>query len=83
MSEQTPNGLTQKELLLEVRKDVKAVKTTVDILASQNLDKRVEVCEEWQIKTTSHMGVISRGVKILTGIAAAIAGAVGIGFLGV
>lgn len=42
--------LTAKDVLLEVREDVRAMKSTVDVLASQHLDERVRALEAWRWK---------------------------------
>ena len=40
--------LTAKDVLLEVRSDVREMRTAVDILVSQNLAERVTSIEKWQ-----------------------------------
>ena len=43
--------LTARDVLLELRDDVREMKRTVDVLASQNLDSRVSKLEsaQWRI----------------------------------
>lgn len=40
--------LTARDVLLEVREDVRQMKSGVDILLSQRLDERVRDVERWQ-----------------------------------
>jgi len=41
-------GLTAKDVLLEVRTDVKAMTRDLAVLTSQNLDQRVNAIESWK-----------------------------------
>lgn len=58
--------LTARELLLEVRSDVRDMKSSVDVLLSQNLHERVVVLERAQWK-----------IALIAGILGAIAGVLG------
>ena len=40
--------LTAKDVLIEVRDEVKLMRSSVDILISQDLDARVDTLERWQ-----------------------------------
>lgn len=62
--------LSAKDVLLEVRTDVKKIGTNVDILVSQNLNNRVTAIETWKA------GVIgkSAGIGAAVGAGVALAG---------
>ena len=62
----TATVLTARELLLEVRSDVRDMKTSVDVLRSQNLHERVVALERAQWK-----------IALIAGILGAIAGVLG------
>jgi len=40
--------LTAKDVLLELREDVRSMRTSVDVLVSQDLSNRVTAIERWQ-----------------------------------
>ena len=65
--------MTNKELLLEVRHDVKVLNTKVDILSSQDLHRRLSAAEEWQSRAAGRMDLIVRGIPLLSATLAILA----------
>lgn len=61
-------GLTAKEVLLEVRTDVKQISRDVAILTSQNLDQRVNAIESWQDRVNGRISLLTAGVLFLGGL---------------
>lgn len=57
--------INTKELLLEMRADLKSVLRTTDVLASQRLDERLNSVEDWQNKAESeaHLNCITEVSK--------------------
>lgn len=66
MSDENLNGvgLTAKDLLVEVRRDVKDMAKNVDILVSQNLDSRLKAVESWKDQLTGKIVVVSAGIAL-------------------
>lgn len=56
--------LTARDVLIEVRTDVKAMKTGVDILLSQNLHDRVTAIERWQNRLIG-LGFIGAALAVI------------------
>lgn len=67
---ESAGGMSNKELLLEVRTDVKALNTKVDILAAQDLHRRLSKVEDWQLKADGRMDTIMKGVPFLSSVIA-------------
>lgn len=68
--ELNPNatGLTAKDLLLEMRADVKAMSTTVNVIASQNLDQRLNTIESWKDRIDGRVTALIVLVGVIGGI---------------
>lgn len=68
--------LTARDVLLEVREDVRQMKSGVDILLSQRLDERVRDVERWQNRVIglgmagTLLGLIAIGMQLLERIGA-------------
>jgi hypothetical protein len=60
---------THKELLMEIRDDVKAMGQSLAVLTSQNLDSRVNHIEQWMDKVDGRMSLLTAGVVFLGAIA--------------
>lgn len=60
--------MTQKELLLELRRDVRAMAKTLDIMAAQELHTRVSDLEKWRQRADGRIDTIVRGVPFLSGV---------------
>lgn len=76
-------GLTAKEVLLEVRSDVKQIgrdvtdlSQTVTVLTSQNLDQRLNAIESWQDRMNGRVNGLIVLVSVLGGIIATLLGIV-------
>ena len=71
--------MTAKDVLLEVRNDVKDIGKNVDILVSQRLDERVKVLESGTVKQVENQGLAARVSALEQGQwkIAGISGAVG------
>lgn len=68
-------GLTAKDVLLEVRTDVKAMSRDLAVLTSQNLDVRVNAMESWRDRVDGRVGALTVAVTVIgaiLGIAVAI-----------
>jgi hypothetical protein len=61
------DGLTVKDLLLEVRSDVKAMSAQLAVLGSQDLDNRVNRLEQWRDRADGRMSILTAGVAIIGG----------------
>lgn len=57
--------MTTKDVLLEVRQDVKLMARNVDILVSQNLDTRLNTVETWKDQLTGKMVAIAAVPTVL------------------
>ncbi len=51
--------MTTKDVLLEMRADVKVMARNVDVLVSQNLNSRLDAVESWKDQMTGRMIAIS------------------------
>lgn len=56
--------LTARDVLLELRQDVREMKTGVDILLSQNLGDRVTAIERWQNRVIG-LGLVGTALGII------------------
>lgn len=56
--------LTAKDILLELRDDVREMKSGVDVLLSQKLDDRVTAIERWQNRIIG-IGLVGSLLSIL------------------
>ena len=71
------NGLTSKELMGEIRTDVKTLLRFMERLESQKLDdrlceledKRIPRIEQWQWRTAGALGVVATIGALLAGLA--------------
>lgn len=61
-------GLTTKEVLLEVRHDVKAMAKDVAILTSQELDNRVNALESWADRVNGRVNALIVLVSVVGGV---------------
>lgn len=61
-------GLTAKELLLEVRSDVKQISRDVTVLTSQDLDSRVNALESWADRVNGRVNALIVLVSIAGGV---------------
>jgi hypothetical protein len=59
--------MTTKDLLLEVRDDVKAMGKDVSILVSQDLDKRVSTLEQAQWRIAAIAGTVGAIAGVIAG----------------
>ena len=57
--------LTTKDILLEVRRDVRHMSTNVEILVSQDLDERLNALENWRAKSEGKSVAIAAIVSFL------------------
>lgn len=63
--------LSARDVLLEVRSDVREMRTSVEVLLSQNLGDRVTAIERWQNRIIglgmvgAILGVIAIGLQIM------------------
>jgi len=57
-------GLSAKDILVEVRRDIKDMSKNVDILVSQNLDGRLKAVESWKDQLTGKIVVVSAGIAL-------------------
>ena len=60
--------MTQKELLLELRRDVRKMASVLDVMAAQDLHSRTTELERWRQRADGRMDTIVRGVPFLGGI---------------
>ena len=74
--------MTTKDLLLEMRLDVKEVRRVATILESQHLDDRLNDVEKWQSKVDGRMSMITAGVPVISGIVAVLSALAGIYLVG-
>ena len=66
--------LSAKDVLLEVRADVKAMSRQVDILVSQQLDGRLSALETWRDRVDGRVSVIQIGLAVVGSIVALLVG---------
>jgi hypothetical protein len=66
--------LTAKDVLLEVRADVKAMSRNVDVLVSQQLDSRLNQLETWRDRVDGRVSVIQIGLASLGAAVAVLVG---------
>jgi hypothetical protein len=66
--------LTARDVLIEVREDVRYLRTSVDVLASQNLDSRLSVLEDWRSHHDGQVSSLRNVVLIFGSIIASIVG---------
>lgn len=68
--------MSTKDVLLEVRADVKALTKTVDVIASQDLDARVTRLESWADRINGRVSILMVLVTIIGGLLGIVIGAV-------
>ncbi len=75
MTEQELDALSIKEIVLEIRDDVKAINARLDatnsrveILNSQHLDDRVSGLEAWRNRIDGRMTMLTVGVGVAVGL---------------
>ena len=73
--------MSLKELMLEMRGDVKHNSHQLDILVSQNLPPRVEVVEDWQTKADGRLDVVARAFKVFAAITVVVISGIVLGFI--
>ena len=69
----TTAAITQKEMLLELRddvrdgrKDITYLRGQMDVLLSQKHDARIEELERWRYKADGRMDLVVRGVPLVS-----------------
>lgn len=60
--------LSEKEILLELRQDVKHLSEGVAVLTSQDLHNRVRAIEDWKSQMVGAMKSLRVGVAMIVGI---------------
>ena len=70
--------MTQKELLLELRRDVRKMASVLDVMAAQDLHSRTTELERWRQRADGRMDTIVRGVPFLGGVIGLISAALAV-----
>lgn len=70
--------LTEKDILLELRDDMKRANESLAVLTSQNLDTRVNALEEWKNKASGALTFLKIGVSITAGLVTILIGIVSV-----
>ena len=60
--------MTQKELLLELRHDVRRMASVLDVIAAQDLHSRTTELERWRQRADGRMDTLVKGVPFLGGV---------------
>lgn len=61
-------AMSTKDVLMELRTDVKAMSAVVTVMASQNLDQRVNALESWADRINGRVNVLMVVIGILGSI---------------
>lgn len=60
--------LTEKELLQEIRLDMKRMNESLAVLTSQDLNQRVRAIEDWKAQMSGALGFVKNGVAVCAGL---------------